>query len=102
MITITAVKETPTETRTATNSKLKGKFADFKGMFCNYAVNHGSAYYKDMAIQICNLNEMETFLFISYISVYWDAYTMDIINGDYKYINLTEMVWNAWLEYLEC
>ena len=80
---------------------LKGIFADFKGMFCNYALNNSSTYYKDLAISVCNLDDEFQIMFAMYLKIYWEAYMMDVINGTYKYINLTEMVWNAWLEYLE-
>mgnify|MGYP007022374178 CR=1 FL=1 len=35
---------------------------------------------------------------VTYLETDWNAWFMSIINKDYKYMNLTQIVWDSWLE----
>ena len=81
---------------------LYGAFLDFKGMLVNYANNNAQKLDFETlgcAYIINRLDKMHSILFVKYLIEYWTAYTMDIIDGRYNYVKLTEMVFNSWLEH---
>ena len=81
---------------------LKEVFADYKGMLCEYAqLSLANIDTKDVALKICNLNETHQIMFADYITSRWEEYTKAIINGKYKYIHLTQMVYDSWVEYMK-
>lgn len=75
-------------------------YLEFKGKSINYAkqpkANGEVCLYFGM---ICGMSKSESISFMEYILDDWNAYAFDIINGKYKYINFTEMVYNAWVEH---
>ena len=80
---------------------LKGAFSDYKGMLVDY-ICKGDADL-DLALTgcaICKLDEIHRQLFMVYILEYWNAYTMDIINGTYRFINYTSMVYQSFIEHM--
>ena len=79
---------------------LRGAFADFKGMAEEYAERKNSDSKTSFILgKICAMSESESISFIQYILDDWNAYSFDVINGKYKYVNLTEIVYSSWLEY---
>jgi len=71
--------------------------------------NRLASKYADMTMHINNINAIEKIinldymravLFMNYIIEYWYAYTSDIINGHYKHINMTSIVWNSFLDHM--
>ena len=88
-------EETPTQEQTL------GLFADYKGMLVNYvATGKADLNLAIVTAKICHLDEAHKALFIMYISQYWEEYTFDTINGNYRYVKLTEIVYNAWLRHM--
>lgn len=84
-----------------TEINVYGAFLDFKGMVVNYIENHNADL--DFALfgcWICKMDRIHQTLFMMYILEYWNAYAMDIINGEYKYVNLTDMVRLSYLEHM--
>jgi hypothetical protein len=80
---------------------LRGAFLDFKNMaMYGYArsVNADTeiCFYLGM---MCGVNNEEIEQLMSYLLEYWNAYVMDIVDGRYKYVKLTEIVYSSWLEY---
>ena len=76
-------------------------FLDFKGMVANYIRNYNvSLEFALFGYWICKMDKIHQTLFMMYILEYWNAYAMDIINGTYKYINLTDMVRVSYLEHM--
>lgn len=77
-------------------------FRDFKGML----VDKGY----ELTLHKNNINAIETIermdkanaiSFLIYIFEFWYAYTMDIINGNFDYINMTNMVLESFYEYMD-
>ena len=84
-----------------TDDVFKDIFKVFQASFCKYAIENRSIYYKDIALNICNFEDEQKIEFIKYLSENWKAYVNDVISKTYDYINLTEMVWDSWIDYLE-
>ena len=81
-------------------TQLNGMFMDFEEKAIEYASKIDAD--KDTCFTlgiICAMNKIERVSFMEYIKEYWNAYTMDIINGDYCYIKFTPMVYLAWEDY---
>lgn len=50
--------------------------------------------------KIADLDKIHAVLFAQYIYEYWNAYTIDIINGNYNYIHMTGIVWESFIEHM--
>lgn len=85
-----------------TEINVYGAFLDFRGMLIEYFCKNSNANLEigHTAMKIDLMDKIHQTLFMVYILEYWNAYTMDIINGNYNYVNLTSMVWNSWLEHM--
>lgn len=84
-----------------TEINLINTFADYKGMLLAHWKNHDATLEMSLCVaQITKLDEIHRALFMMYILKYWHEYTMDIINGNYKYIYYTTMVYKSWLEHM--
>ena len=86
-----------------TLEQIKHVFSEYKGMLVEYAKDHEATIDLNLLhtmLKIANLDEIYGLLFMIYISKYWHAYTMDIIEGKYVYINYTDMVYNSFIEYM--
>lgn len=82
-------------------TNMRGAFLDFMGMALHGYADSPKA---DAKIcfhlgMMCGVSKEESEQLMSYLIEYWNAYAMDIINGKYKYISLTEVVYSSWLEY---
>lgn len=78
---------------------LNEKFRDFREKAVAYVAKpNANAEVCFVFGQICVMDEEVRIDFMRYIFDYWYAYTLDIINGTYKYVSLTSAVWNAWVE----
>ena len=78
-------------------------FKDFKGMLVPYVTDNGKTLDLDVlyaTLYIDRLNDIRKPLFMIYILKYWYAYTMDIIEGKYEYVNYTPMVWSAFCRHM--
>lgn len=80
---------------------VRGLFLDFVGM-----ASHGYATLPKADTKICfylgmmcGVDKEESEWLTIYLLENWYAYIMDIVDGNYKYVNLTEMVYKAWLEH---
>lgn len=77
-----------------------GAYADFAGMAQEYTnkpkADGETCFYLG---KICSMNKSESVSFMEYILDSWNAYAFDIINGNYKYIKMTRMVYESWVEY---
>ena len=77
-------------------------FRDFRGMLvtkANDITMHINSIHAVCKIE--SLDKIHAILFAQYIYTYWNAYTMDIINGEYSYIHMTSMVWESFKEHME-
>ena len=76
-------------------------YRDFKGMLVP-RVNESCMHINNInaTCKIADLDKIHAITFMLYIYEYWYAYTMDIINGEYNYINMTSMVWNSYIEHM--
>ena len=76
-------------------------FRDFEGMLIRYFMkNHNAnATVYNVALRITKMNRTKQTFFIMYILEYWNEYAMDIINGEYNLINLTETVFDSWIKH---
>ena len=79
---------------------LYGAFLDFKGMLVSYAKNNADFETIGSTYIISRLDKTHSVLFMVYVLEYWNAYVMDIIEGKYCHVKLTEMVFNSWLEHM--
>lgn len=87
---------------------LLGTFMDYKGMLMSFmrkidldcSVSKLDLNLLITGCEICRLDEAHQVLFIMYILEYWNAYAMDIINGNYKHINCTSMIYNSWIKHM--
>lgn len=76
-------------------------YRDFMGMLVSKA--NDMTMHMDSIKAVCkieSLDKIHAIIFTQYISEYWNAYTMDIINGCYNYIHMTGMVWDAFVEHM--
>lgn len=74
-------------------------YRDFRGML----ISNDITMHINSITAICeieNLDKTHAILFTQYICEYWNAYTMDIINGHYNYIHMTDMVWDSFVEHM--
>ena len=71
-------------------------FLDFKGMVHVYA-NSPKANAKNCLYLGMMCGEDSKWLMI-YLLDNWYAWLMCVVDGNYKYINLTEMIYQSWLE----
>ena len=76
-------------------------YRDFKGMLVE-RVNVSCMHINNInaTCKIADLDKIHAITFMVYVYKYWYAYVMDIINGEYNYINMTSMVWNSYLEHM--
>ena len=74
-------------------------YADFARMAFGYATTEAESETAFFLGAICNMDRVESIGFIKYILEYWNAYTMDMINGKHRYTYLTRMVYESWTEY---
>lgn len=82
---------------------LENTFNDFKDMLVSYANANGKKLDLDIlrtALKITMFDKIHSVLFMGYILEYWYAYTIDVINGKYTYINFTPMVYDSFLEHM--
>lgn len=85
---------------TAEITHLNGMFMDFIEMAMEYVSKPNADLDACFTIGVIQaMNKLERVSFMEYIKEYWNAYTMDIINGDYCYIKFTPMVYQAWEDY---
>lgn len=82
-------------------TNLENAFADFEGM----AINYGSKSNADSDTcftlgVICSMNKEESKSFMGYLLENWKEYALDVINGNYDYITITPMVYQAWENYM--
>lgn len=80
---------------------LRGAYIDFKNMAMYGYARSANA---DTEIcfclgMICGVSKEESECLMVYLLENWYAWTMDIINGSYKYVNMSEMVYSSWLEH---
>ena len=88
-------------TKETTVENLYEAFRDFRGAVNNYLVNYNADLnFALFAVSISKMDKIHQSLFMVYLLEYWYAYTMDIINGDYKYVNVTNIVWKSWKEHM--
>lgn len=89
----------PVEATEITN--LRGLFLDFKGMALHGYADSPKADAKICFTlgMMCGVSKEESELLMNFLIEYWNAWTMDIIYGTYKYVNLTETVYSSWLGY---
>ena len=91
----------PVKIKSVTEIKsLYGAFLDFKGMLVSYAKNNTDFRTIGSAYIINRLDKVHGALFMVYVLEYWNAYAMDIIEGKYNHVKLTEIVLNSWLEHM--
>ena len=94
----------PVKIKSVTEIKsLYGAFLDFKGMSISYAKKNANKL--DVETLGCiyiisRLDKVHGALFMVYVLEYWNAYAMDIIEGKYNHVKLTEIVFNSWLEHM--
>lgn len=92
----------PIKTITVTEiSNYRGAFLDFKGMALHGYADSQKADAKICFTlgMMCGVSKEESELLMEFLIEYWNAWTMDIIYGTYKYVNLTETVYSSWLGY---
>ena len=87
------------KTKTTINN-LYEVFRDFNGMISSYMLRNNVEDIELFSISINNLGKTHKMLFMAYLLANWNAYAMDIINGNYKHIGLTHIVYTSWLEYM--
>ena len=77
-------------------------FLNFKKMLSDYFIKNYNADLEigRIAFKLAAMDKIHQTLFMIYVFEYWNAYAMDIINGKYNYVNLTELVYNSWLEHM--
>lgn len=81
-------------------TQLNGMFMDFIEMAIEYVNKPNADLDACYTIGIIHeMNKLERVSFMEYIKEYWNAYTMDIINGDYCYIKCTPIVYQSWEDY---
>lgn len=76
-------------------------YRDFKTMLVerfNVSTMHINSI--QATCKIADLDKIHAITFMVYIYKYWNAYTMDIINGNYNYIHMTSTVWESYLEHM--
>lgn len=92
--------QTATNTNVTEITNLIGAFMDFEGMAMEYIAKRNADEDASYALQeMCVMNKMEKVSFMAYLLEYWNAYTMDIINGNYCYIKFSSIVYQAWEDY---
>lgn len=79
----------------------RGLFLDFMGMALHGYADSPKA---DAKIcfglgMMCGVSREESEKLMKYLIENWKAWLMDILDGKYKYVNLTEIVYSSWLEY---
>lgn len=84
-------------------------FDNFYAMFMKYCGRY-TRYAKypielDPCVLLCfvRMDKMDISTreaFIGYLLEYWQAYTMSILNGEFKYMNCTEIVYSSWVDYI--
>ena len=88
-------------TKETTVGNLYEAFRDFRGSVNNYLTNNNADLdFALFAVSISTMDQINQVLFMVYLLEYWNAYTMDIVNGEYKYVNLTNIVWKSWKEHM--
>lgn len=77
-------------------------FLDFKGMTTNHALysKRPNPDFLKFYKWISCLDTAAQISFMMYIWANWHAFSMDIINGEYNYVNFADMVKNSYLNHI--
>ena len=83
---------------------LHGVYLDFKGMLEDFTTKNAREMHVETlkaSMNMTNMGYFEGAAFMSYILKEWNVFAFDIIKGKYKYMNVTDIVYQAWLEDVE-
>ena len=86
-------------------SQLLNVYKDFYGMLTKYYTYHADDCDIDELHIACRMgthleDNIHKILFTVYLIEYWNAWFIDVLDGEYKYIHMINMVWDSWLEYM--
>ena len=98
-IEIIEIFEIKNTRETKENICMRDMFESFKENALDYAKQPNAKGENCLYLgMICAMSESESISFMHYIFDDWNAYALDIINGKYYYIVLTEVVYSSWIE----